>query len=202
MCSASLFKLLLFVLRAPFRKLLAVRIYHSKTSPMWLAVGRFLIHIIQLALCVCRFCDIWLWSNSWKAFESSLIAPSKLFQLSDFIRWMLLVLPVNFLNKNIKESVSKECAISMWIERLQKQTKITPSLFNSFLWFLIVKGPNRSKLQYVNEGGSWSVSDDNSDIYCFPSSPPQACTCYTIINHGPFNWVSIDNPEARISSFI
>ena len=118
MCSASLFKLLLFPLKTPFRMILAVRIYHSKTSPMWLAVVRFLIHIIQLPLCVCRFWDIWLWSNSWKAFQSSLIAPTKLFPLSDFIRWMLLSLPVNFLNKNVKESVFEECAISVWIARL------------------------------------------------------------------------------------
>ena len=69
-CSASSFKLLPCDFRSTFRMLLAVLICRSHTPPMWVAVGCFLIHVIQLASCLCRYCDIWLWSISWKALQS------------------------------------------------------------------------------------------------------------------------------------
>ena len=34
----------------------------------------------------------------------------------------------------------------------------------------MVKGPNKSTPQYVNGGGSWSLSDGNSDISSSSSS--------------------------------
>ena len=132
-CSASSFKLLLYIFRSAFRMLLAVLICHSHTPPMWLAKGGFLIHVIQLALCLCRYFYIWLWPISWKAFWSSLIAPTKLVPLSDLIKPMFPCLPLNLLNESIKESVYNDCATSMWIARLYKQVNITPYLFNSFL---------------------------------------------------------------------
>ena len=132
-CSASSFKLYPCVFRRAFRMLLAVLICRFHTPRMRLAVGGFLIDVNQSVPCLCRYCDIWLWSISWKAFWSSLTAPTKLVPLSDLISWMLPCLPINLLNESIKESVSNEYAISMGIARLHKQVNITPYLSNAFL---------------------------------------------------------------------
>ena len=126
LCNALLFKLLLGVLRSAFRMVLAVLICCSQTLPTWLAVGEFLTYVIQLALCVWRYCYIWLWFISWKAFQSLLIAPTKLVPLWDLIRQMLPRLPINLLNESINESVST----TAW---LHKHINTTPYLFYSFL---------------------------------------------------------------------
>ena len=107
-------------------------LFPNQTQPMWLALGRFLFHVIQSAPCVYRYCDILLWFISWKAFWSLLIAATVLVPLSDLIRQMLPRLPIYRLRKSIKEPVPKECSISMWTARLHKQINITSYLFNSF----------------------------------------------------------------------
>ena len=132
-CGDSLFKLLPGVFKSVVRIVLAVLIYRSQTPSMWLALGGFLIHISQSPTCVCRYCDNWLWYISWKAFQSSLMAPKKLVLLSDLIRRMLPRLPINLLNKGIKESVFNDCATSVWIAQLHMHVNITLYLFNSFL---------------------------------------------------------------------
>ena len=146
-CNDSSSKLFPCVLTKASRIPLAVLIYLSQTPPKWLAVGGLLIQVIQSSRCICKYSFILLWFMSWKNFRNSLTAPTNLLPLSDLIRRMYPLLPINLCDVSKRESVSREWATSIWVARLQRHVNMTPSRFNSFCLLQITKGPNKSTPQ-------------------------------------------------------
>ena len=102
---------------------LTVLICLSQTPPIWLAAGGLKVQVMA------RFFKsslIWLWSISAMAVRSLRSAPTKLVPLSHLMSWTDPRLAINRRNACMKLSVSRDLAVSRWMDLLARQVKITP----------------------------------------------------------------------------
>ena len=88
-----------------------------------------------------------------------------------FLQWLWILLLINLLSANIKESVFIFFIISIWMARLVKHVKRALYRFNVFLLSLMRNGPNMSTPQWVNWGYSFNLSCGRSAIICSPTFP-------------------------------
>ena len=92
-----------------------------------------------------------------------------------FLQWLWILLLINLLSANIKESVFIFFIISIWMARLVKHVKRSLYRFNVFLLSLMRNGPNMSTPQWVNWGSYFSLSCGKSAIICSPTLPLRLC---------------------------
>ena len=124
---------------------LAERICCSDTSPMWLAVGVFLIQTNQSVPLSCKKLLILVWSISLKALHNQFSAPMKLLPLSLLIVRIFPLITLHSAMMN--ESISIEATTSICTALLDKYVKRAPYLFISLCLSFTRNGPKRSTPQ-------------------------------------------------------
>ena len=139
---------------------------------------------------------------SWNDFHNSGTALTKLLPLLNLIGRLFHLLPVNLCNTRKKESVPKEWEFSKWIAWLQRHVNMNPKRFNSFRLLQITKGPNKSTLQQVDGGSSWSLHRHPFCSFLFPKcqvSLSDLCIQHNNINlHVEESAHTIQNPDVWV----
>ena len=115
-----------------------VRICRSHMPPMWLPLGRLKIQSVQSWCNLLLICSLSIPST---ACCSSFLARTKFVPLSLRISRIGPRRAINHLRAWIKESVSRELAVSICTALLAKHVKRHPYRFSSFRPSLITYGP-------------------------------------------------------------
>ena len=115
-----------------------VRICRSYMPPMWLPLIGLKIQSVPSWCNLLLICSL---SISLTACCNSVLAPTKFVPLSVRISWIGPWRAINRLRAWIKESVSRELAVSICTALLSKHVKRHPYRFSSFRPSLITYGP-------------------------------------------------------------
>ena len=157
-------------LRGAFRILGVVLIHRSQMPPWCDAAGELKI---QRTFCCNKYSRIRCLFHFWIQVRNSFSPLTKLVPSSVLTNTGFCLLAMKWWRAFIKESVSSECAISMWTALIVRHVKIQPYLFGWPLPCFTINGPKKSIPTWLN-GGCHREHGPQEDLPSFDYTPTGA----------------------------